>query len=169
VASTSSSILTRDRPYPTTSACLHLAACSSSTGALGGKAQHDLQATLRLTKISPAVKQFTIHTWGDLVEERRACMHALITWSPPASSMRASMAICRSSRRRGRMRRLRGVSSSASYCCGPDTNIRQLIGGRFLSRCMSRILVHIVDSEDGSAQRLTGRSGNIPRTAAHEA
>src|SRR6185295_445963 len=37
-------------------------------GALGGKAQHDLQSTLRLTKNSPAVRQFTIHTWDDLVE-----------------------------------------------------------------------------------------------------
>jgi NADPH2:quinone reductase len=47
-------------------------------GALGGKAQHDLQPTLRLTKNSPAVRQFTIHTWDDLVEERRAGMRALI-------------------------------------------------------------------------------------------
>jgi NADPH2:quinone reductase len=47
-------------------------------GALGGKAQHDLQPTLRLTRNSPAVRQFTIHTWDDLVEERRAGMHALI-------------------------------------------------------------------------------------------
>ena len=47
-------------------------------GALGGKAQHDLQSTLRLTKNSPAVRQFTIHTWDDLVEERRAGIRALI-------------------------------------------------------------------------------------------
>ena len=47
-------------------------------GALGGKAQHDLQPTLRLTKNSPAVRQFTIHTWDDLVEERRAGMRTLI-------------------------------------------------------------------------------------------
>jgi NADPH:quinone reductase len=47
-------------------------------GALGGKAQHDLQATLRLTKNSPAVRQFTIHTWDDLVEERRSGMRTLI-------------------------------------------------------------------------------------------
>src|ERR1700730_7829359 len=47
-------------------------------GALGGKAQHDLQATLRLTENAPAVRQFTIHTWDDLVEERRAGMRALI-------------------------------------------------------------------------------------------
>jgi NADPH2:quinone reductase len=47
-------------------------------GALGGKAQHDLQPTLRLTKNSPAVRQFTIHTWDDLVEERRAGIRALI-------------------------------------------------------------------------------------------
>ena len=47
-------------------------------GALGGKAQHDLQPTLRLSKNSPAVRQFTIHTWDDLVEERRAGMCTLI-------------------------------------------------------------------------------------------
>jgi len=47
-------------------------------GALGGKAQHDLQPTLRLSKNSPAVRQFTIHTWDDLVEERRAGMRTLI-------------------------------------------------------------------------------------------
>jgi NADPH2:quinone reductase len=47
-------------------------------GALGGKAQYDLQATLRLTKNSPGVRQFTIHTWDDLVEERRAGIRALI-------------------------------------------------------------------------------------------
>jgi NADPH2:quinone reductase len=47
-------------------------------GALGGKAQHDLQPTLRLSKNSPAVRQFTIHTWDHLVEERRVGMRALI-------------------------------------------------------------------------------------------
>jgi NADPH2:quinone reductase len=47
-------------------------------GALGGKAQHDLQPTLRLSKNSPAVRQFTIHTWDNLVEERRAGMRTLI-------------------------------------------------------------------------------------------
>jgi NADPH2:quinone reductase len=47
-------------------------------GALGGKAQHDLQPTLRLSKNSPAVRQFTIHTWDHLVEQRRAGMRALI-------------------------------------------------------------------------------------------
>ncbi len=47
-------------------------------GALGGKAQHDLQPTLRLSKNSPAVRQFTIHTWDHLGEERRAGMRALI-------------------------------------------------------------------------------------------
>jgi NADPH2:quinone reductase len=47
-------------------------------GMLGGKATLDLQATLRLSKNSPAVRQFTIHTWDDLVEERRAGMRALI-------------------------------------------------------------------------------------------
>ncbi len=47
-------------------------------GALGGKAQLDLQPTLRLSKNSPAVRQFTIHTWDRLVEERRAGMRAII-------------------------------------------------------------------------------------------
>jgi len=47
-------------------------------GALGGNARHDLQSTLRLTRNSPAVRQFTIHTWDDLVEERRAGMRAVI-------------------------------------------------------------------------------------------
>ena len=47
-------------------------------GALGGKAQFDLLPTLRLSKNSPAVRQFTIHTWDDLVEERRAGMRAII-------------------------------------------------------------------------------------------
>lgn len=47
-------------------------------GALGGKAQHDLHPTLRLSKNSPAVRQFTIHTWDHLVEERRAGVRALI-------------------------------------------------------------------------------------------
>jgi NADPH:quinone reductase len=47
-------------------------------GALGGKAQHDLQPTLRLSKNSPAVRQFTIHTWDDLVEERRVGMRIVI-------------------------------------------------------------------------------------------
>jgi NADPH:quinone reductase len=47
-------------------------------GALGGKAELDLQPTLRLSGNSPAVRQFTIHTWDHLVEERRAGMRALI-------------------------------------------------------------------------------------------
>jgi len=47
-------------------------------GALGGKAQFDLQPTLRLSKNSPAVRQFTIHTWDNLVEERRAGMRNVI-------------------------------------------------------------------------------------------
>jgi NADPH2:quinone reductase len=62
---------------PTTFNCLRLAACHPHS-ALGGKEQHDLQPTLRLTKNSPAVRQFTIHTWDDLIEERRAGMRALI-------------------------------------------------------------------------------------------
>ena len=47
-------------------------------GGLGGKAQLDLSATLRLSKNSPAVRQFTIHTWDGLVEERHAGMRAVI-------------------------------------------------------------------------------------------
>jgi NADPH:quinone reductase len=47
-------------------------------GMLGVKAQLDLQPTLRQSKNSPALRQFTIHTWDDLVEERRAGMRAVI-------------------------------------------------------------------------------------------
>ena len=47
-------------------------------GGLGGKAQLDLQPTLRAGGNSPAVRQFTIHTWDHLPEERRAGMRALI-------------------------------------------------------------------------------------------
>ena len=47
-------------------------------GALGGKAALDLQPTLRASGNSPAVRQFTIHTWDHLVEERRAGMRAVI-------------------------------------------------------------------------------------------
>ena len=47
-------------------------------GGLGGKAQLDLQPTLRSSKNSPAIRQFTIHTWDSLVEERRAGMRAII-------------------------------------------------------------------------------------------
>ena len=47
-------------------------------GGLGGKAQLDLQSTLRAGGNSPAVRQFTIHTWDHLPEERRAGMRALI-------------------------------------------------------------------------------------------
>ena len=47
-------------------------------GALGGKAPLDLLPTPRLRKNSPAVRQFTIHTWDHLVDERRAGMRALI-------------------------------------------------------------------------------------------
>jgi NADPH2:quinone reductase len=47
-------------------------------GMLGGKAPLDLQATLRQSKNSPALRQFSIHTWDDLVEERRAGMRAVI-------------------------------------------------------------------------------------------
>jgi NADPH2:quinone reductase len=47
-------------------------------GALGGKAELDLQPALRASRNSPAVRQFTIHTWDHLVEERRAGMRAVI-------------------------------------------------------------------------------------------
>lgn len=47
-------------------------------GALGGNAQLDLLPTPRLRKNSPAIRQFTIHTWDHLIEERRAGMRALI-------------------------------------------------------------------------------------------
>ena len=47
-------------------------------GGLGGKAQLDLQTTLRSSKNSPAIRQFSIHTWDHLVDERRAGMRALI-------------------------------------------------------------------------------------------
>jgi NADPH:quinone reductase len=47
-------------------------------GGLGGKAQLDLQTTLRASKNSPAIRQFSIHTWDHLVEERRAGMRALV-------------------------------------------------------------------------------------------
>ena len=47
-------------------------------GGLGGKAHLDLQTILRASKNSPAIRQFSIHTWDHLVEERRAGMRALI-------------------------------------------------------------------------------------------
>jgi NADPH:quinone reductase len=47
-------------------------------GSLGGNAPLDLLPSPRLRKNSPAVRQFTIHTWDRLVEERRAGMRALI-------------------------------------------------------------------------------------------
>ncbi|MGB8740233.1 MAG: zinc-dependent alcohol dehydrogenase family protein [Xanthobacteraceae bacterium] len=47
-------------------------------GALGGKAPLDLLPTTKVRKNSPAVRQFTIHTWDDLADERRAGMRALI-------------------------------------------------------------------------------------------
>ena len=47
-------------------------------GGLGGKTALDLQPTLRASKNSPAIRQFSIHTWDHLPEERRAGMRALI-------------------------------------------------------------------------------------------
>jgi NADPH2:quinone reductase len=47
-------------------------------GGLGGKAPLDLQTTLRASKNSAAIRQFSIHTWDHLVAERRAGMRALI-------------------------------------------------------------------------------------------
>ncbi len=47
-------------------------------GSLGGKAPLELLQTPRVRRNSPAVRQFTIHTWDHLIEERRAGMRALI-------------------------------------------------------------------------------------------
>jgi NADPH:quinone reductase len=47
-------------------------------GALGGHAQLDLQAALRTSRNSPAIRQFSMHTWDHLIEERRAGMRAVI-------------------------------------------------------------------------------------------
>lgn len=47
-------------------------------GGLGGRAQLDLQPTLRASRNSPAIRQFSIHTWDHLPEQRRAGMRALI-------------------------------------------------------------------------------------------
>jgi NADPH2:quinone reductase len=47
-------------------------------GALGGRAELDLAPTLRASRNSPAVRQFSIHTWDHLVDERRAGMRAVI-------------------------------------------------------------------------------------------
>jgi NADPH2:quinone reductase len=47
-------------------------------GGLGGKAALDLQTTMRASKNSPAIRQFSIHTWDHLVEERRSGIRALI-------------------------------------------------------------------------------------------
>jgi NADPH2:quinone reductase len=58
-------------------ACGTLILYGGRYGALGGKAQLDLQSTLHL-RTSPAVRQFTVSTWNNLVEERRAGMRALI-------------------------------------------------------------------------------------------
>jgi NADPH2:quinone reductase len=47
-------------------------------GGLGGAAELDLQPTLRASRNSPAVRQFSIHTWDHLPDERRAGMRAVI-------------------------------------------------------------------------------------------
>jgi NADPH:quinone reductase len=47
-------------------------------GGLGGRAELDLVPTLRASRNSPAIRQFTIHTWDHLVEERQAGMRAII-------------------------------------------------------------------------------------------
>jgi len=47
-------------------------------GGLGGKVALDLQTTIRTSKNSPAFRQFSIHTWDHLLDERRAGMRALI-------------------------------------------------------------------------------------------
>jgi len=47
-------------------------------GALGGPARVDLHGTLRAAGNSPAVRQFSIHTWDNLTGERQAGMRAII-------------------------------------------------------------------------------------------
>ena len=73
-------------------------------GGLGGRVQLDLQQTLRLSKNSPAVRQFTIHTWDHLVEERRSGMRPSSKCLQPASCIRGSMLVCRLRRQDERMR-----------------------------------------------------------------
>src|SRR5271169_3444713 len=75
-ASRPSSIQSQDPAFLTTLRCSHPAARSSFTGRC--KAPLDLLPTPKVRKNSPAVRQFTIHTWDDLVDERRAGMQALI-------------------------------------------------------------------------------------------
>jgi NADPH:quinone reductase len=78
VGSTSSSIPVAGPSIPDNIAMLAPCGILILYGALDGKAQFDLQPTLRLSKNSPAVRQFTIHTWDNLVEERRAGMRNVI-------------------------------------------------------------------------------------------
>jgi NADPH2:quinone reductase len=78
VGSTSSSIPVAGPSIPDNIAMLAPCGILTLYGALDGKAQFDLQPTLRLSKNSPAVRQFTIHTWDNLVEERRAGMRNVI-------------------------------------------------------------------------------------------
>lgn len=73
-------------------------------GALDGQAQFDLQPTLRLSKNSPAVRQFTIHTWDNLVEERRAGMRNVIDML--AARQVASAYLCEGAARRGERMKL---------------------------------------------------------------
>jgi NADPH2:quinone reductase len=85
-------------------------------GALGGKAVHDLQPTLRLSRNSPAVRQFTIHTWDHLVEERRAGMRALIEMLAAGNSTCISTRACRSPKRCAHTGRSKVATSWASCC-----------------------------------------------------
>jgi NADPH:quinone reductase len=78
VGSTSSSIPVAGPSIPDNIAMLAPCGILTLYGALDGKAQFDLQPTLRLSKNSPAVRQFTIHTWDNRGEERRAGMRNVI-------------------------------------------------------------------------------------------
>jgi NADPH2:quinone reductase len=89
-------------------------------GGLGGKAQFDLQQTLRLSKNSPAIRQFTIHTWDHLVEERRAGIRAIIEMLGAGKLHPRIHACLRSRRQRARMKCLRTERCWVSCCCGRD-------------------------------------------------
>jgi NADPH2:quinone reductase len=60
-------------------------------GGLGGKTPLDLQMTLRSSKNSPAIRQFSIHTWS--TSGAPACAHSSTCW-PPASCIHAFTPVC---------------------------------------------------------------------------
>ena len=70
VASRPSSIRVAEQGFPDNIAMRAPCGTLLIYGALGGKAPLDLLATPKMRKNSPAVWQFTIHTWDDLVAER---------------------------------------------------------------------------------------------------